>query len=157
LIVATAVLVTGCGPNEPGDPGDLARATVEPVPAGGDVDLYCSPSLKDSPIENCSVSLWVVDGTPAVDAEAWLYRAAATLHPSSGAAAFAHAGKRFRWVYLDVRIGSPDNLIGFFGWTCPTDKARGLDTVDHDPGGSASFASVAAGEAAGCAYVKVPA
>ena len=156
--VLVGLVVIGCGENDPGDPVSVARDLSKPMPPGGRVDVYCSPSLPltdgDRP-EECSIDLKVPQTTSVAEAETWLIAVGQRVGPSIGRA-FTFDGRPFFWSGIVLgRSGDAEPFEYVCGgverpiyYVPNTPIAPG--TTPQLPATASWFTSIADARAAGC-------
>jgi hypothetical protein len=150
MALASLLLATGCGQDNPGEP----RTTAERLSAPnlGGVHVYCVE--RDAvPVTTCDVALDAERGHSREQLRDWWLRAARALR---GAGTFAYKAGVWRFELVDITEPTSRHHRSL-GWRCPGDDnvspqetARRMNA--RNPGYAKGLKSMAEARRAGCAF-----
>lgn len=141
-MLAAAITSLGCGPNNPGDPVDQARALAAPIPKAGGVDVYCviAESPKVGEDEDCLMLLRGGSDLPDQAFGRWWRRMVEAVS-ANRSKIVENEGKKFRFDRVAIYRHRGGQWIAS-GWVCRsdeqlTDEARQAKMDNRAPDGSA--------------------
>jgi hypothetical protein len=155
LACGVALLATGCGYDNPGEPRTPAEE--QSAPNLGDVHVYCVES-EHVVVTVCDVDLAADAGHSQAELRNWWLRAGKALH-AAGTFTYKDGDWRFGSVFVEAPDFDGDMVT--YGWRCRGDArhTRGYAVklmIERMPGGPRGIGSMAAAHSRGCTFARLP-